>query len=128
MNAEWVYAAVIEFGKHFGFEHFALNDKGAAAATFENGTSLALEYNNDTLCLQVRVPFAPGDANFKKLLVTSHPRNRFPFPLRTAFLPKSSQGLFLVKMDERDVTENSLWQIFSQIWNIAQNFGGTRWN
>ncbi|MBR0459990.1 MAG: hypothetical protein IJJ26_12190 [Victivallales bacterium] len=128
MNAEWVYAAVTGFGRHFGFERFALNDKGVAAATFENGTSLALEYSNDVLCLQVRTPINPEQATLKKLLVTSHPRNRFPFVLRTAFLPKTSQGLFLVKMNERDVTENSLWQMFSNIWNVMQSFGGTRWS
>ena len=32
MRAPWVDSAVVEFGRHFGFEHFALNDRDVAAA------------------------------------------------------------------------------------------------
>ena len=37
MRASWIDGAVAEFGRHFGFEHFALNDRDVAAARFENG-------------------------------------------------------------------------------------------
>ncbi len=43
MNAPWIDSAVEAFGRHFGFAHFALNERGAAAARFENGASIALE-------------------------------------------------------------------------------------
>ncbi|MBP5509546.1 MAG: hypothetical protein J6Z49_01360 [Kiritimatiellae bacterium] len=124
MNAEWIAPSVAEFGRHLGFEHFALNERGAAAATFENGVTLALEYARDALCLQVRLRIEPTGAALKKLLVASHPGNRFPFPLRTAYLRKTGQALFLVKFPERDVTGTVLWQVFSGLWPLVNGFGG----
>ncbi len=124
MSAPWIDGAVTEFGRHFGFEHFALNERGAAAARFENGASVALEYAREALCLQVRVPMSGDGASLRKLLVAAHPGNRFPFPLRTAYLAKTGQALFLVKFPERDVTETSLWQVFSEMWSLAARFGG----
>ncbi len=128
MNAEWVYTAVTGFGRHFGFEHFALGERGTAAADFENGSSVAIEYAGDVVCLMVRVPMEPVAVSLKKLLVAAHPDNRYAFPLRTAYLRKSSQALFLVKFNERDVTETSLWQVFEQVWSIAEGFGGAQWS
>ena len=59
----------------------------------------------------------------------AHPGNRFPYPLRTAYLAKTGQALFLVKFPERDVTETALWQVFSEMWALAARFGGgTSWN
>ena len=129
MRAPWLDSAVEEFGRHFGFAHFALNDRGAAAARFENGVSLALEYAREALCLQVRVPMVAEGAALRKLLAAAHPGNRFANPLRTAYLAKTGQALFLVKFPERDVTETALWQVFSEMWAIAARFGGTTsWN
>ena len=68
-------------------------------------------------------------ASVRKLLVAAHPGNRFPYPLRTAYLAKTGQALFLVKFPERDVTETALWQVFSEMWALAARFGGgTSWN
>ena len=129
MRAPWVDSAVVEFGRHFGFSRFALNERGVAAARFENGASVALECAHDALCLQVRVPMAADGASLRKLLVAAHPGNRFAYPLRTAYLAKTGQALFLVKFPERDVTETALWQVFSEMWAIAARFGGTTsWN
>ncbi len=124
MSAPWIDSAVAEFGRHFGFSHFALNENGAAAAKFENGASVALEYARAALCLQVRVPVSADGETMRKLLVAAHPGNRFPYPLRTAYMAKSGQALFLVKFPERDVTETALWQVFSGIWTLASRFGG----
>lgn len=124
MNAPWIDSAVTEFGRHFGFERFALSDKGVAAANFENGASVALEYARETLCLQVRVPVSADGPTLRKLLVAAHPGNRFRFPLRTAYLAKAGKALFLVKFPERDVTETALWQVFSEMWALASQFGG----
>ena len=129
MNAPWIDEAVAAFGRHFGFNAFALNERGAAAATFENGASVAVEYARGALCLQVRVPAPPDGDTMRKLLVAAHPGNRFPYPLRTAYLAKSGLALFLVKFPERDVTETALWQAFSGIWSLAAGFGGgAAWN
>lgn len=129
MRAAWIDGAVAEFGRHFGFERFALNDRDVAAARFENGVSLALEYARESLCLQVRVPVTADGASVRKLLVAAHPGNRFPYPLRTAYLAKTGQALFLVKFPERDVTETALWQVFSEMWALAARFGGNAtWN
>lgn len=124
MNAEWIASSVAEFGRHLGFERFALNERGAAAATFENGVTLALEYARETFSLQIRLRIEPSAPALKKLLVASHPDNRFPFPLRTAYLRKTGQALFLVKFPERDVTGTVLWQVFSGLWSLANEFGG----
>jgi type III secretion system chaperone SycN len=129
MRASWIDGAVAEFGRHFGFEHFALNDRDVAAARFLNGAALALEYARESLCLQVRVPMHADGASVRKLLVAAHPGNRFPYPLRTAYLAKTGQALFLVKFPERDVTETALWQVFSEMWALAARFGGgTSWS
>ena len=129
MRAPWVDSAVVEFGRHFGFSRFALNERGVAAARFENGASVALECARDALCLQVRVPMAADGASLRKLLVAAHPGNRFPFPLRTAYFADKGQAVFLVKVPERDVTETTLWQLFSEMWALATRFGGNAaWN
>lgn len=129
MMASWIDSAVEGFGRHFGFAHFALNDRGAAAARFENGASVALEYAREMLCLQVRVPMSADGASVRKLLVAAHPGNRFQYPLRTAYLAKTGQALFLVRFPERDVTETALWQVFSEMWALASRFGGNAtWN
>ena len=124
MRAPWVESAVVEFGRHFGFTRFALNERGVAAARFENGASVALECARDALCLQVRVPMVAEGAALRKLLVAAHPGNRFAYPLRTAYLADKGQALFLVKFPERDVTETALWQVFSEMWALAKRFGG----
>ena len=129
MKASWIDSAVEEFGRHFGFAHFALNERGVAAARFENGVSVAVEHARESLCLQVRVPMAADGASVRKLLVAAHPGNRFPFPLRTAYLASAGQAIFLVRFPERDVTETALWQVFSEMWALAKRFGGdVTWN
>ena len=129
MSAPWVDSAVLDFGRHFGFTRFALNERGVAAARFEHGASVALESARDALCLQVRVPMSADGASVRKLLVAAHPGNRFPYPLRTAYLAKTGQALFLVRFPERDVTETALWQVFSEMWALASRFGGNAtWN
>ncbi len=125
-NAAWIPPAITEFGTHFGFQNFALNEHGVAAATFENGFAVHLEYARDLLCLQIRVPITPDLPTLKKLLVAAHPDNHFSFLLRTAFLPKTSQALFLVQFPERDVTATALWQVFEELWSIATAFGGAQ--
>ena len=118
MRASWIDSAVEEFGRHFGFAHFALN-----------GASVAVEHARESLCLQVRVPMAADGASVRKLLVAAHPGNRFPFPLRTAYLASAGQAIFLVRFPERDVTETALWQVFSEMWALAKRFGGdATWN
>ena len=106
MRASWIDGAVAEFGRHFGFEHFALNDRGVAAARFENGASIALEYARESLCLQVRVPMAADGASLRKLLVAAHPGNRFPFPLRHERLNTMCSTRLAAAADE----SNTVWR------------------
>ena len=126
MSPTWVDSAVSSFGSRMGLKDFALNDRGVASVTFENGFGLAFEFMADSLYVSMRVPAEPSETTVKKLLVASHPANRFPFHLRTAYLAKRDMALFMVRLGERQVTSTALETVFSGLWDLAIKLGGGR--
>lgn len=122
----WVDSAVSAFGKRMGFADFRLNESGVAAATFENGVNLALEYAAESLCISVRLPVSPNEPFVRKLLVAAHPENHFPFHLRTAYLARRSMALFMVRLGERQVTPAAIDMVFSGLWDLAMKMGANR--
>ena len=52
----WIESVVREFGKAAGLAGLALNTRGAAAITFENGAALRLEYAFDSLVVALTLP------------------------------------------------------------------------
>ena len=71
----WLNAVIGDFGRAAGIGALALNERGAAALRFENGTSLRLEYTGAELVVAVTVP----SADLKRLLSFSHPKARYGF-------------------------------------------------
>lgn len=124
MTPIWISSAVSAFGRRMGLSSFALNERDVASATFENGISVAFEFANESLCVSLRVPVTPSPMVLKKLLVSAHPSNRFPFRLRTAYVAKSGRALFIVRLAERQVTDAVLDQVFSGLWQLARGLEG----
>ena len=53
MAPEWLNAVVRDFGRAAGADTLALNDRGAAAVTFETGATLRFEYTGAELVVAV---------------------------------------------------------------------------
>ena len=53
----WLDDIVREFGRSAGLSDFALNDRGAAAISFETGAQLRFEYAFESLVVALSVPY-----------------------------------------------------------------------
>jgi len=121
----WMNAVVSEFGRAAGLKDLALNARGAAAFSFETGTSFRLEYTGEELALYVTVPLRGGYvAMLKRLLAFSHPLASFDFRVRTGLLEKSGRALIAVRLMEREVTLPRLNAAFGLLWRLAGEIGG----
>lgn len=126
MMPGWITDAIRRFGERMGLEGFALNARGVASATFENGYVLALEYAFETLTVSVRVPATAEPATMKRLLTVAHWARRTPLPVRAAWLEKSSRAVFAVQIAPRQVTDTALDRAFAVLWEVARGFGGVK--
>ena len=73
----WLDDIVREFGRSAGLSDFSLNDRGAAAATFETGAQLRFEYAFESLGVARSFPYPCGDpAAARRLLAAAHPGAR----------------------------------------------------
>ena len=57
----WLDDIVREFGRSAGLSDFSLNDRGAAAATFETGAQLRFEYAFESLVVALSFPYPVSD-------------------------------------------------------------------
>lgn len=121
---EWMNALIREFGKSAGLADFSLNDRGAAAATFETGVSLHFEYARGMLTVFVTLPSPQDTQTVSRLLGYAHPAARRGFTVRAGYLTKSGRALFAVRLGEREVTLPMINTVFSELWRIANEFGG----
>ena len=126
MAPEWLNAVVRDFGRAAGADTFALNDRGAAAISFENGFGLRFEYVEGELVVAVTVPVFLDVGRTKALLSYAHHEARLGFRVRAGYLPRSGKAVFAVRIQERDVTLPMVNQAFAVLWRIAQEFGGER--
>lgn len=126
MMPGWITDAIRRFGERMGLEGFALNARGAASATFENGYVLALEYAFEALMVSVRVPATAEPATMRRLLTTAHWARRTPLPIRAAWLEKSSRAVFAARLASRQVTDTALDRAFAVLWEVARGFGGAK--
>ena len=126
MTPGWIMDAIRRFGERMGLEGFALNARGAASATFENGYVLALEHAFEMLTVSVRVPATADPATRKRLLMSAHWARRTPLPVRAAWLEKSSQAVFAAHLASRQVTDTALDRAFAVLWEVARGFGGAK--
>jgi len=120
----WIEAVVREFGKAAGFSDLALNERGAAAISFENGTSLRLEYAFDSLVVALTLPVRLDPATAARILSYAHPKARYGFKLRTGYIAKSGRAILVARLADREVTLPALNSIFSVLWRIGQEIGG----
>ena len=119
----WLNAVIRDFGRAAGIGALALNERGAAALRFENGTSLRLEYTGAELVVAVTVP----SADLKRLLSFSHPKARYGFRVRTGIVPKTREAVLAVRLAERDVTLPRVNAVFGLLWRLAGETGGASW-
>ena len=124
MNAPvWMNSVIADFGRAAGLESLSLNEVGTAALNFETGVALRLEYTGQELVVAVTVPHA----DLKHLLAISHPEAKFGFRVRTGILAKSSRAVIAVRLEEREVTLPRLNAVFTVLWRLAEETGGSQW-
>ena len=119
----WMNAVIGDFGRAAGLGGLALNERGAAALRFENGSSLRLEYTGEELAVAMTVP----SADVRRLLSLSHPRARHAFRVRTGVIPKTGEAVMAVRFAERDVTLPRVSAAFELLWKLAGETGGVTW-
>ena len=119
----WLNAVIGDFGRAAGIGALALNERGAAALRFENGTSLRLDDTGTELVVAVTDP----SADLKRLLSFSHPKARYGFRVRTGIVPKTREAVLAVRLAERDVTLPRVNAVFGLLWRLAGETGGASW-
>ena len=119
----WMNAVIGDFGRAAGLGGLALNERGATALRFENGSSLRLEYTGEELAVAMTVP----SADVRRLLSLSHPRARHAFRVRTGVIPKTGEAVMAVRFAERDVTLPRVSAAFELLWKLAGETGGVTW-
>ena len=126
MAPEWLNAVVRDFGRAAGADTFALNDRGAAAISFENGVGLRFEYTGTELVVAVTVPSPANPALLRRALSFAHPMSGTGLRIRVGYLSKSGCVIFAVRIAERNVTLPAVNAAFSTLWRAAGEIGGVR--
>ena len=121
----WLDDVIREFGRSAGLSDFALNDRGAAAVTFETGVQLRFEYAFESLVVAVSIPYPAADpAAARRLLAVAHPSARAPFKIRAGLLTKSGRALLAARFPEREATLPAINAAFNALWRIAEDLAG----
>ena len=121
----WLDDIVREFGRSAGLSDFALNDRGAAAISFETGAQLRFEYAFESLVVALSVPYPASDpAAARRLLAAAHPGARPGFKLRAGLLEKSGRAILAARFPERETTLPAVNAAFSALWRIAEDLAG----
>lgn len=121
----WLDDVIREFGRSAGLSDFALNERGAAAVTFETGAQLRFEYAFESLVVALSIPYP--DANpvaARRLLAVAHPGARAPFKLRAGLLAKTGRALLVARFPEREATLPAVNAAFAALWRIAEDLAG----
>ena len=121
----WLDDIVREFGRSAGLSDFSLNDRGAAAATFETGAQLRFEYAFESLVVALSFPYpVSGPAAARRLLAAAHPGARPGFKLRAGLLEKSGRAILAARFPERETTLPAVNAAFSALWRLAEDLAG----
>ena len=121
----WLDDIVREFGRSAGLSDFSLNDRGAAAVTFETGAQLRFEYAFESLVVALSFPYPCGDpAAARRLLAAAHPGARPGFKLRAGLLERSGRAILAARFPEREATLPAVNAAFSALWRIAEDLAG----
>ena len=125
MAPEWLNAVVRDFGRAAGADSLALNDRGAAALTFETGVALRFEYTGAELVVAVTVPRPADPAGLRRVLSFAHHRaGGQGLRIRAGYLTASGRALLAVRIPERNVTLPAVNAAFAVLWRAAGEIGG----
>ena len=121
----WLDDVIREFGRSAGLSDLALNERGAAAVTFETGAQLRFEYAFESLVVALSIPYPVANpAAARRLLALAHPGARAPFKLRAGIHAKSGRALLAARFPEREVTLPAVNAAFSALWRVAEDLSG----
>ncbi len=115
----WLNDLVRAFGRQMGLSRFELTERGVAGVQFENGFALRFEYAGEALMLSIGQPVPAEPAVMRSLLAAVHPGVRLPVRLRAAYLAKSGEAVYVVRIPERQVTVTRLESVFRVLWQAA---------
>ena len=121
----WLDDIVREFGRSAGLSDFSLNDRGAAAATFETGAQLRFEYAFESLVVALSFPYPVSDPDAaRRLLAAAHPGARPGFKLRAGLQPRTGRALLVARFPEREATLPAVNAAFSALWRLSEDLAG----
>ena len=121
----WLDDIVREFGRSAGLSDFALNDRGAAAVTFETGAQLRFEYAFESLVVALSFPYPVSDPDAaRRLLAAAHPGARPGFKLRAGLQPRTGRALLVARFPEREATLPAVNAAFSALWRLSEDLAG----
>ena len=126
MAPEWLNAVVRDFGRAAGADSFALNDRGAAAVSFENGHGLRFEYTGTELVVAVTVPYHADPVALRRALSFAHPMSGAGLRIRVGYLARSGNVVLAVRIAERNVTLPAVNAAFATLWRAAGEIGGVQ--
>ena len=124
MAPEWLNAVVRDFGRAAGADMFALNDRGAAAISFENGVGLRFEYTGAELVVSVTVPSPANPVALRRALSFAHPMAGSGLRIRVGYCARTGCIVFAVRIAERNVTLPTVNAAFATLWRAAGEIGG----
>ena len=119
MTPDWLNDTVQAFGRQMGLASFRLAENGAAGVRFENGLSLRFEYADAALMAYMGVPAEADEGTLQRLLLAAHPSVGGSPHIRSAYLARTGEALFAVRLNERDVTVSALEAVFRMLWAAA---------
>jgi len=121
----WLDDIVREFGRSAGLSDFALNDRGAAAVSFETGAQLRFEYAFESLVVALSFPYPVSDPDAaRRLLAAAHPGARPGFKLRAGLQPRTGRALLVARFPEREATLPAVNAAFSALWRLSEDLAG----
>jgi type III secretion system chaperone SycN len=124
MAPEWLNAVVRDFGRAAGADTFALNDRGAAAVTFETGVGLRFEYPGAELVVAVTVPSPANPVSLRRALSFAHPMAGSGLRIRVGYFTRTGSIVLAVRIAERNVTLPTVNAAFATLWRAAGEIGG----
>ena len=124
MAPEWLNAVVRDFGRAAGADTFALNDRGAAAVTFETGVGLRFEYTGTELVVAVTVPSPANPVSLRRALSFAHPMAGSGLRIRVGYFARTGCIVLAARIAERNVTLPTVNAAFATLWRAAGEIGG----
>lgn len=120
---DWLNETVRAFGRQMGLREFTLNERGAAGVRFENGVAIRLEYSTDSLVMSAGFPAPVDEAGLKRFLTGAHPASVPGMNVRAALVERNGEGVYAVRLHERQVDVSTLEAVFRALWQLANRFG-----